>query len=77
MQHGKAQLPEEEEFDPDNMFAGRRKAPPGPKREPGQGIATELPKNSKYKHKDMYIVTVFKYEGIFVTLSIGVFGTPL
>jgi len=45
--HGKAQLPQEEEFDPDNVFAGRRKAPPGPKREPGEGIAIELPKNTE------------------------------
>ena len=49
VQHGKAQLPEEEEIDPENMFANRRRAPPGPKREPGEGIATELPKNSQCK----------------------------
>ena len=47
VQHGKAQLPEEEEFDPENMFANRRRAPTGPKREPGEGFTTELPKNSE------------------------------
>jgi len=47
VQHGKAQLPEEEEFDPENMFANRRRAPTGPKREPGEGFTTELPKNTE------------------------------
>lgn len=47
VQHGKAQLPEEETIDPENMFTNRRRAPPGPKREPGEGMATELPKNTE------------------------------
>ena len=58
MQHGKAQLPEEEEIDPENMFANRRRAPPGPKRKPGEGIATELPKNSE--HKSLHVLCVLQ-----------------
>ena len=56
VQHGKAQLPEEETIDPENMFTNRRRAPAGPKREPGEGMATELPKNSEYLALNVFIV---------------------
>jgi len=47
IQHGKAAPPPEDTSDTDNLFGGRRRAPAGPKREPGEGFSEELPKTDE------------------------------
>lgn len=50
IQHGTANPPEAEpspdQLDPESLFANRRRAPVGPKRDPGLGFTKELPKTS-------------------------------
>lgn len=53
IQHGKASLPQTEPEETDDLFTNRRRAPTGPKREPGLGFAEELPKNTEDSIKRM------------------------
>lgn len=48
IEHGKASTPADEQEDSDSMLGvSRRRAPPGPKREPGEGFCEELPNNDE------------------------------